>query len=172
MRPALTVAVASLLGAEALHAAAYVEHRSVWVWAGAFFAAVCVAEWLSAWALLTRPGGTRAAWWAIVLSLATVSVWITSRTVGLPFGPEASSPEPLGWADSICAGLEMSTAVAAARLIRGRTTGTRRIHRLRLTHALAVAAIGGLTVFGVLAPETAPHEPIATAADSGPQNSH
>lgn len=154
--PALTLAVATLLGAEALHAATYSEHRDEWVWAGVFFAVVCLAQWLTAWVLLTRRGGTGPAAFAIALSLAIVTVWAFSRTVGMPFGPGRGVPEPVGWADFLSTAFELTTAAAAWSLIRPREGVSRTVDRRQLS-ALSLAIVGAVTTFGVLAPET-PHE--------------
>jgi hypothetical protein len=164
--PEVTIAVASLLGAEALHAAAFVEHRAVWVWAGAFFAAVCLAEWLTAWALLAWTGKRQAGWFAIVLSVTTVAVWAVSRSVGLPFGPERWVPEPLGLADSICTGLELTTVVAAGLLVRRQTTAARPAHLRRCTGVLTVFVVGALTAFGILAPDSSHHRRMPSASKS------
>lgn len=153
--------MASLLGAQMLHFAAFPEHLREWVWAGAFFAVLAVAEWAAAWALLTR-SGSRTAHMAMGLSLATVALWALSRTVGLPLGPNGGSPEPVGWADSICTALEMTTAVAAWRLAgwaRRPADHTRR----RFARALAIGAIAAVTTVGVLTPEPPHGRPMPTA---------
>jgi hypothetical protein len=160
-RPAVTVAVAALLGAEALHAAAYISHRRQWVWAGVFFAVLCLAEWLMAWALLSRREDALILRLAVALSLLTAAVWAVSRTVGLPFGPERGLPEPVGWADGIATALELVTAAAACHLLRGRTIPARLIDRTRLLNSAAIAGVAAVTAVGLWAPE-APHpDPMA-----------
>jgi hypothetical protein len=157
--------VASLLGANVLHLAALPEHLGEWMWAGIFFAVVAAAEWMAAWALITRPDARRARL-AVVLSLATVAVWAVSRTVGLPFGPDRGQPEAIGWADAICTGLELITAATACRLAGASAPAGHRTDR-RLAIGVVTAGIAAITVVGVLAPEAPHHRPMPTAESAG-----
>jgi hypothetical protein len=110
---ALAIAAACLLGAEGIHAAVIADHFRAWWAEGVFFFALCVLEAGLAVALLLAPSR-----WvcqvAVATSLATVGVWAWSRTTGLPIGPEAGYPEPVGRADVVATALEALTALALA----------------------------------------------------------
>ena len=149
-RFAITVAVACLLGAEAIHTAVISEHFREWWAEGVFFFALSVLEGaLAAALLLTRARQPRLA--AVVLSLATIAIWAWSRTTGLPLGPEAGYPEPVGRADTVATMLEALTALALAPVVlrpqdaaRAPLAGRHRPHR-----AAAAAAIARATAYGV-----------------------
>ena len=56
----------------------------------------------------------------IALSLGVVAIWVASRTVGLPVGPERWSPEPVSAADAICTADEAVLALLAWLQLRPR----------------------------------------------------
>jgi len=139
--PARAVAVAALFGAELLHTVMIPVHVREWAPAGWFFLLVSVLEGAVAAALLFAP--TRPAIrFAIGLSLATVAVWIVSRTVGIPFGPFAFVREPVGTVDMAATVLELATvaALAAGPWARWRRTG--RVLVAGLAAVLAVTGVG------------------------------
>ncbi|MCW2805440.1 MAG: hypothetical protein QOF52_3437 [Propionibacteriaceae bacterium] len=107
-------AVACLLGAEAIHVAVLDEHMEEWLPAGLFFFCVAVLEGAVAVALLTATS-SRVERTAICLSLGTLALWLTSRTVGLPIGPMSGHPEPVGRADAVASALELTTALVLLR---------------------------------------------------------
>jgi hypothetical protein len=93
-----SVVASTLLGAAAIHAAQAPSHLAEWWAAGiAFMVMAAVQALLGAAALRTD----RWLWQlAQAVSLATLGLWVLSRTVGLPVGPEAGLPEPVGRAES------------------------------------------------------------------------
>jgi hypothetical protein len=109
-------AVFTASGAAAIHASVVDEHYGEWAVEGLFFAALATAQALLALAVATRP---RTAVYAIAisLSLAAVALWIVSRTAGVPIGPHAWVPEPVGRPDAVATVLELTTATALAPLV-------------------------------------------------------
>lgn len=113
----LFVAVA-LFGSAAIHGAVVPGHLGEWVPAGAFFLVLALAELILGLRMLGRHhrGALPAVAAASIIPLA---LWLLSRTAGLPFGPEAGVPEPVGLADIAASILELATLVVAAVLLRG-----------------------------------------------------
>jgi hypothetical protein len=108
-------AVAFLVGAALIHAVWMVIHLQEWAWAGIFFLLLALTESALALALIVVPG-SRTYVAAIVVSLGTVVVWAVSRTVGMPIGPEAGLPEPVGAPDLMATLFELLTAATLAPL--------------------------------------------------------
>jgi hypothetical protein len=110
--------VASLIASAHLHAAVIPEHLTEWPAAGGFFALLTAAE-IAVAAVLLAPRPRRA---AIIAAAAVATgpplLWIYSRTAGMPFGPTAGQPEPVGLPDVVCCVLEIVTLAAAVILLR------------------------------------------------------
>ena len=72
-----------------------------------------------AWAplVLVRPS-RRVLVAGVAVNAGIALTWVVSRTVGLPFGPDAWSPEPVGLADTAATIFEL--AIAAGTLVLGR----------------------------------------------------
>jgi hypothetical protein len=158
--PAVAVAAACLLGAEGIHTAVIAEHFTEWWAEGAFFLVLSVLEGALAAALLLAPGRPtcRA---AVLASIATIAVWAWSRTTGLPIGPDAGYPEPVGRADTIATLLEALTALALAPAIlrHPRPTGPPVLgSRPPRTTAAAVAAVALTTAFGLAGADNHTHQ--------------
>ena len=109
--------VASLLGSAAVHAAVVREHLDHWPAAGLFFALLAASGFVVGLALLRRVDGLRLLA-ALALSVGPLLVWLVSRTAGLPFGPEAGTPEQIGLADAAAGLLELAGAGMALILLR------------------------------------------------------
>lgn len=60
-------------------------------------------------------------WAAITLSLLAIAVWVTSRTTGLPFGPEAGIAGPVERSDSLATLFEVVTILTLVPLVRSGT---------------------------------------------------
>jgi hypothetical protein len=97
--PRLLLLVAVSGSAGVIHARALFDHASHYWLFGAFFGALTYAQVLWAVWVYQRPDDERPLLPAALISLAVVAIWLVSRTVGLPFGPWAGRPEPLGIAD-------------------------------------------------------------------------
>jgi hypothetical protein len=141
--PALLVG-ALAWAAGIMHAAASAEHAEEWRLAALLFAVLTVAQLgLGAW-LWARPG-RRALVVAAAGSLALVGLWAVSRTVGLPFGPEAGHPEAVGVLDAMCVADELALAGCAVAALRGslRPLSHPLVMRLALVASLAGAMLAG-----------------------------
>ena len=89
----------------------------------------------------------RAAIHAAVVSIAPLTVWLVSRTAGLPFGPEAGTAEAVGLPDLMACALEVATLVGALALLRTASWFRRpglpvHYRTLALVAVVAVTAIG------------------------------
>jgi hypothetical protein len=117
-RPEPAVAAALLsAGAAAIHASAAGPHFAEHLLIGALFVVTALAQ--AAWAalVLTAPSGRLLAA-GVVGNLGVVGAWAMSRTVGLPFGPEAWVPEPVAALDLAATSFEI-VVVAACILVLG-----------------------------------------------------
>jgi hypothetical protein len=138
--------VGLLLGSAVVHTAVVPAHLSEWPVAGVFFMLLTAAE--VAVARMVLMDVRRALLFAAAVTLAPLLLWLYSRTAGLPFGPGAGQPEPVGLADSMVALLEFATLLLAVAVLR--TQGwLRRPPASAHVRALAVAGILAVTVFGL-----------------------
>ena len=148
------IAAALSLGAGAVHFAVVGEHFTEFPPYGVAFAALASFQVVWAVRFLRRP--TRAlAWLAVIVNAGVVVAWCCSRTIGLPFGPHAGDPEPIGPLDLVATGLELSLIVVVVIAIAGLRDRDARHARVRATTALAdqgaVFVLVGLLVAGALA---------------------
>lgn len=136
-----------LVGAATVHVAVVPEHLAAWPAAGAFFVVLALAQLATAALTLRHPG--RDVWLAAAgLSAATLILWLASRTLGLPFGPDAGAREPVGLADLAAGALEAATLVAGVMLLRMRD-GRRRALPSAHPGRLALTALVAVTVLGL-----------------------
>lgn len=108
------VCSAALLVTAVIHLAVVPEHAREWPLAAGFFVVLASAELALAVAVARGAGRTMVLSGA-ALSVASAVLWLASRTVGLPLGPEAFTPEAIGAPDVVSTALE---ALAAAVLVR------------------------------------------------------
>jgi len=141
LRGSLALASAS---AALIHVMAASHHFAEWWLFGTGFVVMAVLQGASAIAL-ERTGSRLAPLAAILVNAPIVALWVWSRTLGLPFGPEAGEPEAVGIADALCAVTELVLIGGALALYRG--AGDRRLTRWS-TAAVAVALAGAATGFG------------------------
>lgn len=87
------------LAAGAIHAIAMADHLSHWWLYGVFFLVVTYGQVLWGVALLRGRVGDRGLARGAYANLAIVAVWLVSRTLGVPIGPDAGSTEPVGVMD-------------------------------------------------------------------------
>lgn len=145
---------ATLLGEAAIHLAAMPAHFSQWGAAGAFFVLLSVTEVVSAAGILLRP--SRNLWLAVgAAGLATMTVWAVSRVWGMPLGPGAFRPEPIGLPDYICTCLEAATVVvavvaASSYPIRGQGSAPPLGSAHRLGRHVLVAAVVEISLVALL----------------------
>lgn len=70
-------------------------------WAiAAFFGIVGIVQFVAAALLLRRPWPAAWCWMGVVGSTAVIGMWVVSRTIGGPLGPESGEAEALGAADA------------------------------------------------------------------------
>lgn len=93
------------IGAAAIHFAEVPTHREEWWLFGAFFVGVA---WFQAWWAfpVVTTGRDRTLVLGIAVNAVVIGIWIWSRTVGLPIGPDAGEPEAVGAADLLATVLE------------------------------------------------------------------
>lgn len=138
---ARAAAVFTLIGSAVIHFSHAGVHLKEWRPAGITFLALAGAELaLAAWLLV---GASRVAYLlGIWVSQATVLLWGLSRTVGIPFGPDAFVPEPLGRPDLTSTVLEAITLVVLLPLLLSRAAGNGEIDLSRSGYvAVGVMAI-------------------------------
>ncbi len=142
------------LGAAVIHLAVVPEHLREWWVFGAGFIVFAVVQ--AGWSALVWRGTSQAVVTAgLVGNVALLLLWVVSRTVGLPVGPQAGTPEAAMATDVLCAVLELVAAAGAGallvpavrlRAVAGRaaaaTVGSAAVLSLSLT-GVAVAATGG-----------------------------
>lgn len=114
--PPVTVRVAAITAVFAglLHFAVVPEHRSEWWAYGVFF--TILGAFQIVWAAWVWVDQSR---WSMLLGFlvnaAVLALWATTRTTGLPFGPDAGTPESVGVVDVAGGVAELLAMIALAR---------------------------------------------------------
>lgn len=107
------LAFLGLCAAAGTHLAVMPDHfRQSWMY-GAFFAAAAPLQLGLAWVVLVRPRRVELSA-ALAFSLGIVILWIVTRFVGVPIGPDNGATEELGVPDVFAT---VSELVAAAALV-------------------------------------------------------
>jgi hypothetical protein len=116
-RPYLLGGLAALsAGAAAIHFAVLFEHFAEYTLYGVFFLVISWAQMIWPAVLLWRP-------WRLWLRLSiagnatVIAVYVASRTVGLPFGPDLHHAESVGALDVVSCVLEFGLIVGCAALL-------------------------------------------------------
>ncbi len=104
--PLAIIAAVLSLAAAGIHFAVITQHLEEDVLFGFLFFALGWFQLIWAQTYLVWPRPPVAAV-AIVVNLGAILVWIVSRTVGLPIGPEAGIPEALGFPDLLASTFEL-----------------------------------------------------------------
>jgi hypothetical protein len=143
LRGSLALAAGS---AALIHVMAASHHFAEWWLFGAGFVVMAVLQGASAIAL-ERTAWRPAPLAAVLVNAPIVLFWTWSRTLGLPFGPEAGEPEAIGIADTLCTLTELVLIGGALALHRG--ASERWLSRWSLA-AVALALAGAATGFGHL----------------------
>jgi hypothetical protein len=100
-RLAARCAAIASAGAGLIHFAVMPAHWLDWIPSGLFFAAIAVLQLMWAFLAWTRPRPLLLAF-GIAANATSAALWVTARTVGLPFGPHAGVAESAE-AAGICA---------------------------------------------------------------------
>ncbi len=147
----VTVAFASI-GAGIIHLALGPSHLDAIGVLGLGFFVVGAAQLIWAALALHRPSHLLA-WLGIGGNVAVLAAWAFTRTVGLPVGPDAWTPEAIGWADSVAGLFELLVITVLLIDVSGL--------QVRSTHLRAVAGtvasigvvpiVGGIMVLTALA---------------------
>lgn len=146
---ALNVAAAMLaLGAAAIHAAVTPGHLREYAPFGLGFAALAVVQVAVAMAAISGQL-RRIQWPVLIVTLAVIGVWVVSRTLGLPIGPEAWHAEPIGLADSVATLFEV--ALVAVLLLRISAPSRAWFAARRWNERMSLAVIPLVGVLGLLA---------------------
>jgi hypothetical protein len=113
-----TLAAASV-AAGVIHAAVIAEHvEEDWRF-GAFF--IVAASFQLAWAIPTLLTSSRTVdVIGAAVNAAFIVTWLASRTIGLPIGTEAWTPETVGGPDVAASLLELAVVVGSIGLLRRR----------------------------------------------------
>lgn len=90
--------------------------REYWLF-GLFFAIVTPLQLAWAEAVRRRPGARRLLAVGAAGNLAVVGVWVVSRLVGLPLGPDPFEPERIGFKDVLATVDELGLAGLALVLL-------------------------------------------------------
>jgi hypothetical protein len=112
----LLAAVASA-GAAAIHFAVAPMHIREYLPFGLLFVMTGVLQLVWALAVLILWPRPLVFVVGVVLSLAVVAVWVLTRTVGAPIGPDTGRAEAVGAADTICSALELGVAAVSVLLL-------------------------------------------------------
>jgi hypothetical protein len=89
---------------------------------GSFFLVLCAVQFGWAGWLLLRPA-TPVLFAGAAASVLVALLWLATRTVGIPLGPEAGEKEAFGGLDIIASSAEVLVAVFAVAALRLRTRG-------------------------------------------------
>ena len=171
-RPYLIGGLAALsAGAAAIHFAVIFEHFSEYALYGVFFLIISWAQLIWAAVLCWRPARLWL-WLGIAGNALILVVYLASRTVGLPFGPDVSNPEPAGGVDVMSGILELALIAGCAALLWRPSLADRPVRRrsgfsavaaLLAFPALVIAATTAVMTPGLAGPEG----PDGMAAASG-----
>jgi hypothetical protein len=135
------------IAAGAIHAIATIDHFSHWWLYGFFFLALTYGQVLWGIALLRNPVSDRNLTHGAIANLAIVAVWLCSRTLGVPIGPDGGRTEAVGVMDVAATLDQLVLAVMIAMIVRPhlRTTRGLRVligaHRMRIGMMLASASV-------------------------------
>lgn len=102
--------------AAAIHVVASASHFGEWWLFGIFFAVL--AAWQASWGiLLYRDPSERALITGAGVNTGVALLWLVTRTVGLPLGPEIWTPEKIGVLDVAATVDELSIAALGLALV-------------------------------------------------------
>jgi hypothetical protein len=117
VRPYILGALAALsVGAAAIHFAVVFEHFVEYTLYGAFFLVISWAQLIWPAVLLWRPSRLWL-WLGIAGNAIIIAVYVASRIVGLPFGPDLHNTESVGALDVVSCALEFLLIVGCAVLL-------------------------------------------------------
>ena len=146
------VLAACSAAAATVHFAVISEHVDEFWLFGIFFAGAGLAQALFAVLVVERP--SRLVYAAGALgNLAIVGLWVATRTVGLPLGPDPGEAEPVGTPDVVSTALELIIVAGCAALLLQPLT-----LRVRRPLLVAVLVAAGVVTTVALGSVTGTHE--------------
>ena len=117
VRPYLLGGLAALsVGAAAIHFAVVFEHFAEYALYGVFFLVISWAQVIWPAVLLWRPSRLWL-WLGIAGNAMVIAVYVASRTVGLPFGPDLHHAESVGALDVVTCVLEFGLIAGCAAML-------------------------------------------------------
>jgi hypothetical protein len=123
-----------------IHVEAAIQHVAEYMLYAVFFVLLAAAQGL--WGIAVYRSPTRKLLTAgAITSLMVATVWVISRTSGLPIGPQPGTPEPLGALDSIATTNEAAIALLVFFKLRGEPPSALLRGCTRLTTATAICLI-------------------------------
>ena len=171
-RPYLLGALASLsAAAAAIHFAVVFEHFKDYTLYGVFFLVLAWAQLIWPAVLLWRPSRPWL-WLGVAGNAAVLAVYVASRTVGLPFGPDLHHPEQAGGLDVMSCVLEFALITGCAALLWRPSLADRPVRRRGgVAAAAALLAVPVLVIAATAAVMTpgwaGPEGPAGMASGSG-----
>src|SRR5215472_7343528 len=116
-RPYLLGGMAALsVGAATIHFAVMFEHFADYTLYGVFFLVISWAQMIWPAVLIWRPSRPWL-WLGIAGNAIVIAVYVASRTIGLPFGPDLHNAESVGALDVVSCVLEFGLIVGCAALL-------------------------------------------------------
>src|SRR6516162_4446285 len=170
--PYLLGALASLsAAAAAIHFAVVFEHFKDYTLYGVFFLVLAWAQLIWPAVLLWRPSRLWL-WLGLAGNAAVLAVYVASRTVGLPFGPDLHQPEQVGGLDVMSCVLEFALVIGCAALLWRPSLADRPVRRRDgVAAAVALLAVPVLVIAATAAVMTpgwaGPEGPAGMASGSG-----
>ena len=176
VRPFLLGGLAALSsGAAAIHFAVVFEHFVEYALYGAFFLVISWAQMVWPAVLLWRPSRLWL-WLGLTGNAVVIVVYVASRTVGLPFGPDVHHAESVGALDVVSCVLEFGVAVGSAALLWRPSLLDRPVARhgavARVAALVAIPAAVIATTTAVMTPGWAGSEGPAGMASGSGMSSH
>ena len=107
------------LGAAGIHFAVMSDHFNLTWYHGSFFAATAWLQLAWAVAIVVKPS-RRLLVAGIIGNLVVAEIWLVSRTIGIPFGPESGVAEAASFSDVLCTILEVGIVAGSAALLKPR----------------------------------------------------
>ena len=143
-----------------------IDHFTHYWLYGVFFLALTYVQVLWGAGVLRRAPTARVLRIGAYANLALVALWLATRTVGVPFGPEAGDPEPVGSMDIAAVIVELALVAYVGVIVRGAAAHAPRPARAarRAPHAHRHGAVLGVLLRG--AARRRPH-PLRAGAGVG-----
>src|SRR5215469_7117395 len=147
VRPYLLAALAALsAGAAAIHFAVVFEHFAEYTLYGVFFLMISWAQVIWPGVLLWRPSRLWL-WLGIAGNAIVIAVYVASRTVGLPFGPDVHHAESVGALDVVSCVLEFGLIIGCGVLLWRPSLADRPVARRgSLARAATLIAVPGAVI--------------------------